>query len=80
MLVLSRKAGDGIMIGDDIIVRVIETKGSTIRIGIEAPRDKKIYRQEVYDQIIEANRAAVQWTPDDLDVLSSTLTAGEKKS
>lgn len=66
MLVLSRKAGDGIVIGDDITIKIIEMKGGNIRIGIDAPRDCKIYRQEVYDRISRENREALQWNLEDL--------------
>jgi len=67
MLVLTRKAGDGIVIGDDITIKIIEIKGGGIRIGIDAPKDCKIYRQEVYDRISQENREALQWDLDDLD-------------
>jgi carbon storage regulator len=49
MLVLTRRAGETIRIGDDIRVRVLESRGSQVRIGIEAPGDVKIYREEIYD-------------------------------
>ena len=78
MLVLSRKAGEGFLIGDDIIIKIVEAKGGTIRIGIEAPRDRKIYRQEVYEKIKEQNVAAAQWESLDLDALSSTIVTRKK--
>jgi carbon storage regulator len=74
MLVLTRKVGDGIMIGDDIVLKVIELKGGNIRIGIDAPRDKKIYRQEVYERIIEENKHASQWDMQDLDALADIIS------
>ncbi|MEA3466141.1 MAG: carbon storage regulator CsrA [Thermodesulfobacteriota bacterium] len=73
MLVLTRKVGEGIIIGDDVKLTIIEIKGGSIRIGIDAPRDKKIHRQEVYDRILEQNRAATSWSLDDLNVLSDIL-------
>lgn len=73
MLVLTRKAGEGIIIGDDVTIKVIELKGGAIRIGIDAPRNKKIYRQEVYDKISIENREATQWDITDLDKLSENL-------
>ena len=47
MLVLSRKPGQRVMIGDNIVVSVIEVRGSTIRLGIEAPRSLSVHREEV---------------------------------
>ncbi len=64
MLVLTRKSGEGIVIGDDITIKVIEIKGGGVRIGIDAPKNRKIYRQEVYDRIIEENKSATQWDMD----------------
>lgn len=59
MLVLTRKAGETIRIGDNITVRVLEARGSQVRIGIEAPGDVKIYREEIY----EAGRARQNGLP-----------------
>jgi carbon storage regulator len=79
MLVLTRKPGEGIVIGDDIIIKIIEMKGGGIRVGIEAPKDRKIYRQEVYDRISCQNREALQWNMTDLDDLTDNLLLREKK-
>lgn len=73
MLVLTRKLGEGIVIGDDINIKIIEMKGGAIRIGIDAPKHKKIYRQEVYDKISLENREAAKWDLADLDSLSDNL-------
>jgi len=74
MLVLTRKPGEGIIIGDNIVVKIIEMKSGGIRIGIDAPRDTKIYRQEVYDRIRQENiEAAAGWDMTDLDILSDKL-------
>ncbi|MDY0389350.1 carbon storage regulator CsrA [Desulfobulbus oligotrophicus] len=74
MLVLTRKPGEGILIGDTIVVKVIEVKNGGIRIGIDAPQDTKIYRQEVYDRIRQENiGAAAGWDMTDLDLLSDKL-------
>ena len=58
MLVLTRKVDEKINIGDEIIVRVIEVNQGNVRLGIEAPRNISIYRQEVYEKIQEQNRLA----------------------
>jgi carbon storage regulator len=69
MLILTRKVGEGIIIGDDIKLTVVETKGGNVRIGIDAPKDKKIYRQELYDEIMAQNRNSTGWSLEDLDLL-----------
>ncbi len=74
MLVLSRKVGEGIIIDDDVTIKIIEVKGGAIRIGIDAPKNKKIYRQELYDRIVEENRNAAQSDITDLDSLGVNLT------
>ncbi len=79
MLVLTRKIGDGIIIDDNIKIQIIEIKGGGIRIGIDAPREKKIYRQEVYERMCLENREALQWDMNDLDALSNNLSEIQKK-
>ncbi|MCE3238717.1 MAG: csrA-2 [Gammaproteobacteria bacterium] len=50
MLILTRRIGESIVIGDDIIIRVLDT-GGTVKLGIEAPPDISIHRQEIYEKI-----------------------------
>ncbi len=80
MLVLTRKKGEGVIIGDDIEIQVIEIRGGAVRIGLNAPRDKKIYRQEVYQKIQKENREATRWRAADLDsLLAAQKTAVEEE-
>ena len=58
MLVLTRKPGERLVIGDNIVITVVEIKGDNIRIGIDAPREVKDYRGEIYDAIVAENREA----------------------
>jgi len=58
MLILSRKVDEKIVIGDDITVSIIEIRGDQVRIGIDAPKKVKVFRQEVYDAIKAENKAA----------------------
>ena len=60
MLVITRKSGERICLGDDITITVMEISGSTVRIGIEAPRALPVYRAEIYAAVKEENRAAAQ--------------------
>lgn len=58
MLALTRKIGERIVIGDNIVVTLVDVKGENIRVAIEAPRDVKIYRGELYDSIVAENQQA----------------------
>ena len=60
MLILARRINETIVIGDDIRVSVVDIKGDQIKLGIEAPRHVKVYRQEVYEAIQEENREAAR--------------------
>jgi carbon storage regulator len=66
MLVITRRAGERIRIGDDVVVQVMEVTGSGVRLGIEAPRSTRIYREELWLAVQEENRAAAQAAPADL--------------
>lgn len=58
MLILTRRAGESIRIGDDIVVTVIEVSRDNLRVGIDAPRSIAVHRQEVYESITRENEAA----------------------
>ena len=60
MLILTRKPGESLYIGDEVIVTVVEIKGNQVRVGIKAPADKRIYREEIYMQILEENKNAAE--------------------
>ncbi|MFI7596966.1 carbon storage regulator CsrA [Actinoplanes sp. NPDC049681] len=70
MLVLTRRAGESVIIGDDVVVTVLEARGDVIRIGIKAPRDVQVHREEVYNELKAVNREAA--SPDDQAVQALT--------
>jgi carbon storage regulator len=74
MLILTRKPGESLYIGDDIKITIVEIKGNQIRVGIDAPKDKRIYREEIYLQILEENKSAAA-TPEGFDQGLDNLTA-----
>ena len=55
MLVLTRKSDESIKLGDDITIKIVEIKGNSVRLGIEAPDGLRIYRKELYEKIKEEN-------------------------
>ena len=60
MLVLTRRANQSIMIGHEIVVTVLEVRGDQVRLGIKAPRSIDVHREEIFAQLQQANRDAVQ--------------------
>lgn len=66
MLVLARKTGEKIKIGDHVVVSVLSVEGNTVKIGIDAPREVAILRMEVLDQVKNENIAAAAGDVDDL--------------
>jgi len=58
MLILSRKVGESVTIGNDIVVQVVSLSGNQIRLGITAPREVRILREEIFEAIRAENRAA----------------------
>ncbi len=64
MLVLSRHRDESIMIGDDVVVTIVDIRGDKVRLGIEAPQSIPVHRQEVYEAIQRENRRASQTDPD----------------
>ncbi|HEV7566221.1 MAG TPA: carbon storage regulator [Microbacteriaceae bacterium] len=73
MLVLTRKPGERVLIGDDIVITVLESRGDGIRIGIDAPRGVRINRDEIVRAVTEANQAASQLGADAEDLIKATL-------
>lgn len=76
MLVLTRKLGESIAIDDHIKIMVVQIKGKQVRLGIKAPKETKIHREEVYDSIQRSNKEASAANP---KALSDILKAGEQE-
>ena len=65
MLVLSRHRDESIMIGDDVVITIVDIRGDKVRLGIEAPQDIPVHRQEVYEAIKRENQKAGHIQPDE---------------
>jgi carbon storage regulator len=66
VLIITRRAGERIMVGDEIAIEVMEIVGNSVRIGISAPRSVPVYREEIYAAVRDENRAAADATSIDL--------------
>jgi carbon storage regulator len=77
MLVLTRKPGEQIVIGDGIVITVLEGRGDGVRIGIEAPRGVLIQRREVVEAIAAANLAAAEAGPEAEELLRGLRPQGQ---
>ncbi|MEM8902486.1 MAG: carbon storage regulator CsrA [Actinomycetota bacterium] len=69
MLVLSRRKGESVIIGDNVTITVVDVRGDQIRLGIDAPRSVKVYREEVYRQVVAENEAAARSVDAAADVI-----------
>ena len=76
MLVLSRHRDESIMIGDDVVVTIVDIRGDKVRLGIEAPQAIPVHRQEVYEAIKRENEQAAQMQPNDTSNVGKTNPAG----
>jgi carbon storage regulator len=87
MLVLSRKPGEALRIGEDVEVTVVEVKGDMVRLGIQAPRDIQVWRRELWEAIVAENIKAAEEAASAAPVIPiippktgvSDLLAGHKK-
>ena len=70
MLVLSRHRDESIMIGDNVVVTIVDIRGDKVRLGIAAPQDIPVHRQEVYEAIKRENQRAGKLEPSDTKKIS----------
>jgi carbon storage regulator len=74
VLVLSRRIGESVVIGNDVVVTVLEVRGDIIRLGIDAPREVTVHRQEVFEAIEAANQAAASPDTESVSALADALS------
>jgi carbon storage regulator len=78
MLVLSRQRDESIMIGDNIVVTIVDIRGDKVRLGINAPTEIPVHRQEIYEAIQRENRRAARIEPKDTRGLGSPAHDGRR--
>jgi carbon storage regulator len=77
MLVLTRRGGEAIVVGEKVSITILEVRGTQVRIGIEAPKEVSIYRKELYLDIVGANKKAVLIDRERLNTVLSKMRKAE---
>ncbi|GAA0817779.1 carbon storage regulator CsrA [Spirilliplanes yamanashiensis] len=78
MLVLTRRSGESVMIGDDVVITVLEVRGDVVRLGIRAPRDIQVHREEIYRELQASNREAASPTADAVKAFADLIRPSDK--
>jgi len=76
VLVLTRRSGESVMVGDDVVITVLDTRGDVVRLGIMAPRSIQVHREEVYRELQRANREAASPSDTAVEALKGLLRPG----
>jgi carbon storage regulator len=78
VLIVTRKAGQSVMVGDTIRISIVEVRGKQIRLGVDAPNELPILREEVFIQVQEENRQAASVRPDDLNEILDIIAVPDE--
>ena len=76
MLILTRRVGESVVIDNNIVVTVVEVRGDSVRIGIDAPRSVDVHREEVYRELQQANQQAASPDAGAIEALKSFVATG----
>jgi carbon storage regulator len=77
VLILTRRIGESVVIGDDIVLTIVEVRGDSVRLGIDAPRSVTVHREEVYRELQAANQRAASPASEAIDNLKALITPAE---
>lgn len=78
MLVLSRQRDESIIIGDNVVITVVDVRGDKVKLGIEAPKEIPVHRREVYEAILRENRQATLLKPEDAQLFGPNGQASDR--
>jgi len=78
VLVLSRRIGESVVVGTDVVITILEVRGDVVRVGVQAPRDVPVHRKEVFEAIEAANRDAASPEADAVAALTAALVAHKR--
>jgi carbon storage regulator len=73
VLILTRRVGENVVIGDDIVISIVEVRGDAVRIGIQAPRSVSVHREEVWLELQRANELAASPSDDAVTALGQEI-------
>jgi carbon storage regulator len=77
VLILTRRIGESVVIGDDIVLTIVEVRGDSVRLGIDAPRSVDVHREEVYRELQAANQRAASPADAAIENLKALITPTE---
>jgi carbon storage regulator len=80
MLVLTRRTGESVMVGDDIVITVLDVRGDIVRVGIAAPRTVQVHREEVFQELQKANQDAAAARDDVVQALAHLLAPDAERT
>lgn len=80
MLVLTRKAGEELLIGEEVVLTVLDVRGDGVKIGIEAPRHVEVKRREIIKEVAETNQKAALASREAAEALKALLAAAQKSA
>lgn len=80
MLVLSRRVGESVVVGDDVTITVLEVRGDVVRVGIDAPRSVAVHRAELLAQLESTNKEAASPSDDAVESLSQAFRSRPDRS
>jgi carbon storage regulator len=80
VLILTRRVGENVIVGDDIVISVIEVRGDAVRIGVQAPRTLSVHREEVWLELQKANARAASPSEEALDATVTDLLNNERNN
>lgn len=78
MLILTRRPGESLYLGENIRITVLGIQGKQVKLGLEVPEDTTVYREEVYKRVIEENRRALEISNEDLMVAAALWHESKK--